>query len=269
MADYRKVEEVKAAELRGIRKSFLLPDGTELPVLAGIDFSVDEGEFVTMVGLSGCGKTTLLNIIAGLDKPTEGEVFIDGRKSIKLGKDLTMIFQENTLFPWKTVEQNVEFGLKAAGIDQDRDRIVSEALLNVGLEKFAKYFPHQLSTGMKQKVAIARALVLHPKVLLMDEPFSSLDAFTRLAFQDDLCKILEGRELTTIFVTHDVEEAIYLSTRIIVLSPRPAEVAEIVRVNLRRPRSSETRISDEFIRAQSLILSRLRKDFAGCKNSIG
>lgn len=221
-------------EIRGVSKSFAVRAG-ELSVLEGIDLDVHEGEMLVIVGHSGCGKSTLLKIIAGLEEATRGSCELDGEPVGAPGPDRAMIFQEHRLFPWKTIRENVEFGLR--GVPRvERDKIASEHLALVGLADFADAYPSELSGGMSQRAAIARALATSPEVLLLDEPFGALDAFTKMELQDEVLRIRDQSHGTMIMVTHDIEEAVYLADRIVVMSSRPGRIEEVIDVQLGRPR---------------------------------
>lgn len=219
-----------------------------VPALDRVNLEIDEGEFVTVVGPSGCGKTTLLNIIAGLDTATSGEVLVHGEPVVGTSAERGVIFQHYALFPWLTVERNLQFGLRLTGrTRKERDRLVDRYLQLVGLQGFRHAFPKELSGGMKQRCAIARAYCLQPSVLLMDEPFGSLDALTRIALQDDLLAAWRDERRTILFVTHDVEEAVYLANRVVILTPRPGQIRQIIDVDLAYPRTERTRLSEEFL----------------------
>ena len=242
--------------IRGLRKVFQGP--SSVIALDGIDIDIYEGEFLCIVGPSGCGKTTLLKIIAGLEKPTSGEVLLRQKPIKGPGPDRVMVFQEYTLFPWRTVLGNVIFGLELKSMP--KEKAMEEAMKYiklVGLEGFENMYPHELSGGMRQRVALARALACNPDILLMDEPLSALDAQTRNYMQEELIEIWNKTHKTIIFVTHNVEEAIYLGDRIVVLTSRPAKVKEIVNIELRRPRN---RLSPDFIELRAKILSMLREE---------
>jgi len=211
--------------------------GSVTSALVDINLRIEEGEFVCLLGPSGCGKSTLLKIIAGLIPATSGRITINGRPVSGPGPERAVVFQDYALFPWMTVRDNVEFGLEARRLPAAERREVSSRLLKVvGLSDFAERFPHQLSGGMKQRVSIARALAVDPSLLLMDEPFGALDAQTRHLLQDELLRIWREYRKTVVFVTHSIEEAIYLSDRIVVMTARPGRVKQIVVVSEARPR---------------------------------
>src|SRR2546428_3413585 len=230
-------------EVRNISKQFVAVQGGDTKLITAvreINLSIDDGQFVCLVGPSGCGKTTLLNILAGLDKPTEGEVILDGHPVTETGPDRVMVFQENALFPWLKVADNVEFGLKMAGVEKDkRHERAMHFLEMMQLTKFANAYTYQLSGGMRQRVAIARALAIDPEVLLMDEPFGALDALTRDRLHGELESIWASTSKTILFVTHNVREAVALGDRVLVFSPRPGRLVREFRIHLPRPRSLE------------------------------
>lgn len=200
--------------------------------LEDVTCTIKENEFAVFLGPSGCGKTTLLNLIAGLDKPTQGKVYLNGKEITGPGLDRGYVFQEYALFPWMNVFKNIEFGLKRKKIPkEERKKIVEKYLKLVGLEEFKNAYPHQLSGGMKQKVAIARALAIDPEVLLMDEPFGSLDAQTRAVLQEELLRLILETKKTVVFVTHSIDEAIYLGGKIFVFTKRPGRIKMIVNIN--------------------------------------
>jgi NitT/TauT family transport system ATP-binding protein len=231
-------------QVRDLGKRFRSPQG-EVDALRGINFNVHRREFICVIGPSGCGKSTLARILAGLDHHTSGEALLDGKPIDGPGQDRGMVFQGYSLFPWLTVKKNVMFGPLMNG----RGDAESDALLwleLVGLEKFADSYPHQLSGGMRQRVAIARALVNQPRILLMDEPFGALDAQTRAKMQSHLIDIWRNVDVTVLFITHDLDEAIYLADRILVLKAHPGEVQEIIEVPVPRPRSPGQFNSPEF-----------------------
>jgi NitT/TauT family transport system ATP-binding protein len=219
----------------------------KINALQNISFQTHRREFLCIIGPSGCGKSTLIRILAGLETHSGGEVLLDGRPVNGPGRERGMVFQGYTLFPWLTVKKNVMFGLRMNGIGRaDAAKQADEWLALIGLQKFADAYPHQLSGGMKQRVAIIRALVNHPRILLMDEPFSALDAQTRARMQSYLLEIWKKVDITIIFITHDLDEAIFLADRILVLSAHPGAVQELIEVPLDRPRRPEQCDSDEF-----------------------
>ena len=211
-----------------------------LQIIDNVSFDVRDGEFVTMIGPSGCGKSTMLNVIAGLEKYDSGDVIVTGHRISSTGPDIVMIFQEDALFPWLTVEENVEFGLRQKGVPKkERRELAGEYIEMVELGRFAKSHIHQLSGGMKQRVAIARGLALNPRILLMDEPFGALDARTREYLQNELHQIHQKTKKTILFVTHDIREAVFLGDRVILFTRRPARIKQQYLVDLPRPRDPE------------------------------
>lgn len=226
-------------EVNGVYKSFNSGDA-ELPVLKSITFQVARGDVVGLIGPSGCGKTTLLRIISGLNEATSGEVFVHDTKIQNPIADAVMVFQDYTksLFPWKTVESNIRFGLHGIALTADEASAkIRDSLKLVGLTDFANEYPWRLSGGMQQRVALARALVRTPSVLLMDEPFGSLDAQTRYNLEDEVLSLVKELDVTTLFVTHDIDEAVYMSDRVMVLSHRPAELLHTESIDLAWPRN--------------------------------
>ena len=220
----------------------------DLPVLHDVGFEVLEGELVCIVGPSGCGKSTLLNAVDGLIAVTDGAILVDGRAVDGPGPDRAMVFQHDSLFPWRTVLQNVMYGLDLQGkLDKAERKARALALVElVGLQGFADHYPHELSGGMRQRVNIARALVMEPQLLLLDEPFAALDAQTREFMQVELLKILARARTTALFVTHQIDEAIYLSDRVMVMTKRPGRAKKIFAIELPRPRDYEMRVTPEF-----------------------
>jgi NitT/TauT family transport system ATP-binding protein len=234
-------------EVKNLYKRYQSPQG-ETEALRNINFKVHRREFVCVIGASGCGKSTLIRTLAGLEKQSEGQVLLDGKPVEGPGRDRGMVFQGYSLFPWLTVKKNVMFGPEMSGLGHDTsEREARQWLDLVGLTKFADSYPHQLSGGMRQRVAIARALVNQPRILLMDEPFGALDAQTRCKMQSHLLEIWRNIDITILFITHDLDEAIYLADRILVLKPHPGEVLEVIEVPVPRPRSSAQFTSPEFI----------------------
>ena len=232
-------------EIESVEKSFgaVLHSGGKkekmgsLQVLTSISITIEEGELYCLLGPSGCGKSTLLRIIAGLEKPTKGDVQVYGRKASEAHDILGMVFQEPTLLPWRTVEGNVCFGLEERGVPKgERKEKARDYLELVGLHGFGHHYPQQLSGGMKQRAALAAALANKPKVLLLDEPFGALDALTRLVMQQELLRILDRARLTAVLVTHSIDEAVFLSDRIAIVSPRPGRIESTIIVDIPRPR---------------------------------
>ena len=246
--------------IRGLSKTFRQKQRSLL-ALDAIDLALAENEFVSLVGTSGCGKSTLLSIVAGLQEFDEGEVLVDGVPIAGPGRDRGVVFQSYTLFPWLSAQKNVEFALSAAGLSARQCREAArEHLALVGLERFADAYPSQLSGGMKQRVAIARALSYRPKILLMDEPFGALDALTRHHMQELLTRIWEKHRLTVLFITHDVEEAVYMSDRVAVMSNRPGRIKEIIDIDLERPRHYDMVASPRFQQLHRAVLDSIRAE---------
>ena len=244
-------------EAKNIVKYFT-HESHKLKALGGINLKIESGDFVCLVGPSGCGKSTFLRIIAGLETPDEGQILFDGRPVSETGPDRIMIFQEGALFPWLRVQDNVEFGLKMAGIPKDERAKISHRYLDMmQLTKFADSFTYQLSTGMKQRVAIARALVMDPDVLLMDEPFAALDAQTRDLLLVEMQLIWEKTKKTILFVTHNVAEAAVLGTKVVVFSNRPSIIKKEFENNFPRPRVTE---NEALLKFQHNILAELRPE---------
>ena len=245
-------------KIDGVTKVFNQGEAEEVTALNGVDFEIPAGSFVSLIGPSGCGKTTLLRCIAGLETPTGGRVVVDGSTVTKPGRDRGFAFQQANLFPWLTIRDNVSFGLRARHIYKDHKEDVDEFIKLVGLEGFEKSFPHQLSGGMNQRASLARALVGHPKILLLDEPLGALDAFTRMTMQDEILRLWKEHQTTMVMVTHDVDEAVYLSDYVVVMTPRPAKVERIIKIELSHPRA---RGQDVFLKYRTQILEIL--DYAG------
>ncbi|MBO4569581.1 MAG: ABC transporter ATP-binding protein [Candidatus Methanomethylophilaceae archaeon] len=240
----------------GLRVVYIT-DESETVAVDSFSLDVKKGELVSIVGPSGCGKTTILRCIAGLLQPTEGKVTIGDKVCTSPGSDRGMVFQDFALFPWRTVKQNVKFGMEIAGVPkEEQEERAMRYIKAVGLEKFADSRIHELSGGMKQRVGIARALVMHPAVILMDEPFGALDAQTRNIMQEQLDKIIVHSDRTIIFVTHSVDEALYLSDRVVILTKRPSSIYKIVDVPWPRPRD---RASPEFTNLRKRILEYLEQ----------
>ncbi|MBC6718581.1 ABC transporter ATP-binding protein [Aurantimonas sp. DM33-3] len=232
---------------------------TPIRALDCVDLDIAEGEFVALLGPSGCGKSTLLNILAGFEDNSEGSALIDGSTIGRPGPDRGVVFQEAALFPWLTVWENVIFGPKMQGVARaDYEERARELLEIVGLQDFAKAYPSQLSGGMRQRVGIARVLVMRPRALLMDEPFGALDAQTRLAMQELLLKVWEKLNTTVVFVTHDIDEAILLADRVCVMTARPARIGREIPIELARPRSIDDLITPDFTRYKAEIMAEMR-----------
>ncbi len=252
------VAEGSSLIARDVTKVFRAADGSPVSVLDGLSLTVAPGEMISLVGPSGCGKSTLLRLIAGLEAPTAGELRVGAAPITGPSAERGLVFQDPTLFPWLTVRGNIQSGLVARGVLHRRRAEVEEFLALVGLQGCANAYPHQLSGGMAQRAALARALVNHPKVLLLDEPLGSLDAFTRMRMQDEVLRLWEARGTTMLLVTHDIDEAVYMSDRIILLSPPPCRVERILAVPLPRPRQ---RNAPGFLHLRAEILELLH--FAG------
>ena len=230
--------------------------------LNGVDLDIMENEFICVVGPSGCGKSTLLNIIAGLLEPTSGAVYVDGKKVEGTGTERGVVFQQYALFPWLTVMKNVMFGLKLKGMkDDEAKELAMKYIKMVQLEDFVDSYPKELSGGMKQRVAIARAYAVQPEVLLMDEPFGALDAQTRTQLQSELIQTWQEEKKTCFFITHDVEEAIILATKVIVMSARPGRIKTIVDIDLPYPRTQELKMSKEFLELKAKIWGEVYQEY--------
>jgi len=241
-------------EIKDLMKAFPKKKG-EMLAIADFDLDVDEGEFVCILGPSGCGKTTILRIIAGLESQTRGNILLNGKEISGPGSDRGMVFQEFALFPWRTVRRNVEFGLELKGVPAEERRERTQKYIDlVGLNGFEDYHPYQLSGGMKQRVGIARALANEPAILLMDEPFGALDAQTRNLMQKELLRIWSETKKTVIFITHSVDEALFLADRIVVMTARPSSIGQIHEIRWPRPRD---RASPEFAALRKQILAQL------------
>lgn len=231
--------------LEGLKKTYQTEQGDTLQVLSGVDGDIYDQELVSLIGPSGCGKTTLLNLIAGLIPPSGGRILLDGKPVTGPGRDRGVVFQQDAILPWRTVIRNVEYGLELRGEDPAKRREVALRFTQVvGLEKFADFYPKELSGGMKKRVALAAVFANNPEVLLMDEPFGSLDYPTKLALQRELLAIWEREKKTTVFVTHDLEEALFLSDRVFALARGIIE--SVVEIPFSRPRTDELRVSAEF-----------------------
>ncbi|MDP4183274.1 MAG: ABC transporter ATP-binding protein [Bacillota bacterium] len=240
-------------EIKGISRIYNIrrnngQEKSEFLAIQNVNLTIEKGEFISIVGPSGCGKSTLLDIIAGLAKPNEGEIYIDNKLITGPALDRGIVLQGYALFPWRTVRQNVEFGLEIKGVPKSQRKNISQEFIElVGLKDFEDRYPYELSGGMKQRVAIARALAYDPEVLLMDEPFAAVDAQTRETLQDELLRIWEETHKTVIFVTHSIEEAVLLADRVAVMSVNPGTIQEVININLPRPRrAGDVRTSADF-----------------------
>ncbi len=240
-----RIEKVFRAFSRGKASILALKD---------VSLHIEAGEFVVIVGASGCGKTTLLNLIAGFIPPTKGHIFLNGSEVRGIDPRCGMIFQQYALFPWKTVQHNVEFGLKMKGMPKRKRRAVAGKYIEmVGLSGFEKTYPNALSGGMKQRVSIARALANDPEVMLLDEPFAALDAMTRQILQEQLIHIYEKQRKTVLFITHSIDEALMLASRIVIMTARPGRIAQNIRNDLPRPRDMSVQLSDEYLKMKRVI----------------
>lgn len=256
----RSYQMVGSIKIENVNKLFSNKQKEQVTALKDINLDIPSNSFISLIGPSGCGKSTLLRLIAGLIEPSSGKLELDGKQIVKPGYERGFMFQEHNLFPWLTIYDNVAFGLKAREIFNENKSSVDEYLELVGLKGFEKYYPHQLSGGMCQRASLARALVGHPSVLLLDEPLGALDAFTRMNIQDEILRIKAEKNMTMIMVTHDVDEAIYLSDKIVVMTPRPGRITSVVDVNLPRPRD---RSDYDFLKYHGEILKLLK--FGGFK----
>lgn len=248
--------EGSSLRIAGVSKTFASADNSsaQTHALNSFSLSIAAGELVSIIGPSGCGKSTLLRLVAGLDSPDGGELWIGTERIAKPSAERGLVFQDPNLFPWLNVRRNVQAGLVARGVLQEKRHEVDEFIRLVGLESFANAYPHHLSGGMAQRAALARALINHPKVLLLDEPLGALDAFTRMRMQDEVLRLWQARRTTMLLVTHDIDEAIYMSDRIVIMTPRPGKIERILTVSLGRPRQ---RNSPEFLQLRGDILEYL------------
>lgn len=247
--------------IQGVSRTFTSHKGTQTQALLPVDFEVRENDFVTILGPSGCGKSTMLRIVAGLDFPTTGQVLLDGQAIDGPGADRGMVFQSYTLFPWLTVAQNIRFGLREKGVPEAVQKERSDYFIaKVGLHGFENHFPKQLSGGMQQRTAIARALANDPKILLMDEPFGALDNQTRVVMQELLLGIWEAERKTVMFVTHDIDEAIFMANRVAVFSARPGRIKADIPVNLPHPRHYTVKTSPEFMELKARLTEEIRAE---------
>ena len=248
-------------KIDNVRKVYETRNG-EMIALNGVNLDIMENEFICVVGPSGCGKSTLLNIIAGLLEPTSGQVICDGKVVEGTGTERGVVFQQYALFPWMTVKKNVMFGLELKGIKgKEAEEIAMKYIKMVQLEDFVDHYPKELSGGMKQRVAIARAYAVNPSILLMDEPFGALDAQTRTQLQQELLETWEKEQKTCFFITHDVDEAIILAQKVIIMSARPGRIKEIVDINIPYPRTQETKMTKEFLDLKNHIWGQVYQEY--------
>ena len=249
--------------VENISKTFFKSQNNEvigIPALDGVDLSVSKGDFVSVIGPSGCGKSTLIRIIDGLIEPDGGRVLVDGTQIKGPGPDRAVVFQYFGLYPWRSVLRNVEFGLELKGVPAgERRRVALEHIAQVGLRGFENHYPHELSGGMRQRVGLARALANDPEIILMDEPFSAVDEQTRELLQEQLLDLWGATRKTILFITHSIDEAVYMSTRIVVMGARPGRVVEEIEVDLPRPRSDRVRAFPRFGEIRSYAWEILRK----------
>ncbi|KKW68601.1 sulfonate ABC transporter ATP-binding protein [Lampropedia cohaerens] len=247
--------------IQGVSRTFISPKGLATQALLPVDFEVQENDFVTILGPSGCGKSTMLRIVAGLDFPSSGQVLLEGQAVQGPGADRGMVFQSYTLFPWLTIEQNIRFGLRERGMPPAQQKERSDYFIaKVGLRGFEQHYPKQLSGGMQQRTAIARALANDPKILLMDEPFGALDNQTRVLMQELLLGIWEAERKTVLFVTHDIDEAIFMANRVAVFSARPGRIKSDIAVELPHPRHYTVKTSPEFMALKARLTEEIRAE---------
>ena len=246
----------------GLRHEYYQPrTGGRLLALDNIDLHVDDGEFVTIVGPSGCGKTTFINLCDGLLKPTAGKIDIDGKQVTGPGTDRGMVFQDSCLMPWRTVFKNVIFGLECQGLDNAEGQERARKFINlVGLQGFEDHYPHELSGGMQQRCNLARALTVDPKILIMDEPFASLDAQTREIMQKELLRIWSEAKKTVLFITHQINEAIYLADRVIIFGARPGRVKQTLKIDLPRPRDLSLKRDPRFLELENRVWEQIEEE---------
>ncbi|QYY30939.1 ABC transporter ATP-binding protein [Cupriavidus pinatubonensis] len=252
---------MSALSIQQVSRTFTNPRGGQTQALLPVDFEVRDNDFVTILGPSGCGKSTLLRIVAGLDTPTGGTVLLDGQPVSGPGADRGMVFQSYTLFPWLTIAQNVRFGLRERGMSEAEQRERSDFFIQrVGLRGFEHHYPRQLSGGMQQRTAIARALANDPKILLLDEPFGALDNQTRVLMQELLLGIWEASRKTVLFVTHDIDEAIFMANRVAVFSARPGRIKSEIAVDFPHPRHYTIKTSPEFSALKARLTEEIRAE---------
>lgn len=251
---YQMVNKKGAISIKNVHKEFKDNEGNDFIALDDFSLDIESGSFVSLIGPSGCGKSTLLRMIAGLDNPTSGELLLDDEKIEGTNHERGLVFQQANLFPWLNVKDNIATGLVARGVYKENKKEVDDYIKLVGLSGFEKSYPHQLSGGMAQRVSLVRALVNKPKVLLLDEPLGALDAFTRMNMQEEILKIWREHKITVILVTHDVDEAVYMSDTIVILSARPGRIQEVLKLPQERTRS---RNYPDFVKTRTEILEKL------------
>ncbi len=272
MPDPASGSPASIVRLEGVDKAFARGDGSVMTALEGIDLEIGRGEFVSLIGPSGCGKSTLLRIIGDLIAPTAGSVEVNGKpaEGARRDRDYGMVFQAPVLFEWRTVEDNVKLPLEVQGMDgRQRQAMATRMLELVELKEFVRHYPWQLSGGMQQRVAIARALALEPSILLMDEPFGALDEMTRERMNSEVQRIWQQTGTTVVFVTHSIPEAVFLSSRVVVMSARPGRITRIVDVDLPRPRDDETRESERYFELVTEVREALRQRDDDAAGAIG
>lgn len=248
-------------EAKNITKIYHVPRGRDVVAIRDLSLAVEEGEFLCLLGASGCGKSTMINMFAGFIQPTAGEVLLRGNPISGIEPKCGMVFQSYALFPWKTVRGNVEFGLKMKGVGKGERRDIAEKFIRlVKLDGFEDHYPTELSGGMQQRVTLARILAADPQVLLMDEPFAALDAMTRQVMQEELLRIQEQSKKTIVFITHNIDEALVLADRVIVLSSRPGRVKAVIKNNLERPRHVSVQLSPDYASLKSEIWSQVEDE---------
>jgi ABC-type nitrate/sulfonate/bicarbonate transport system ATPase subunit len=251
----------KKLVIENVSKVYKTPNGQDVIALQDVDAYVEEGEFVTIVGTSGCGKSTLLRIVAGLDRASSGNVYLEGKETHRPGAERGMVFQSYTLYEWLTVAENIGFGMKLAGKSKDEIQEKTHRLVQeIGLAGFEDAYPKFLSGGMKQRVAIARAMANDPEILLLDEPFGALDAQTRSYMQEMLLKLVEENKMTVLFVTHDIDEAIFLGDAVYVMTYRPGRIKKEFKIEVPHPRTHEVRTNDFFIDLKRQISDSIRDE---------
>jgi ABC-type nitrate/sulfonate/bicarbonate transport system ATPase subunit len=257
-----RTEFLSTISVHDLSKTFSPRGAPRVTALQAVNIEIPQGEFLSVIGPSGCGKSTLLHILAGLEQPSSGQVLIDGRKILGPGPDRVVMFQEYGLYPWMTVKQNIEFGLKAKGLNRaERVELVKYFVNLVHLDGFEDRYPHEISGGMKQRVSLARAMAPDPKIVLMDEPFAALDSLTRDVMQEEILRIWNQLRRTFVLITHNIDEAIFLGDRVLIMTPHPGRVKEALSIDLPRPRDASLRAKDrQFLAYREYLASRLHED---------